>query len=118
MGRPYENGGTAPHHAAPVRGERQVSAEQDEHGNGKADEARCFREGKAEEQGAALAGGGGRIAKCSCQVVAENCADANASATEGNSCNTCADHLCCFNVHFFLLWNGWVLVSGRHAWHR
>ncbi len=48
------------------------------------------------------------LRKRACQVVAENCADTNTSATEGNSRNTCTDHLCCFNVHFFLLWNGWV----------
>ena len=64
-----------------------VSTEQNEHGNGKADEARGFCECKAEEQRAALAGGGGWIAQRARQVVSEDCADTNASATEGMKAN-------------------------------
>src|SRR4029453_4569676 len=75
------------------------SAEENEHGDGETDEARPFAEGEAEEKLAALAGSGRRVAERAREIIAEDVADTNASATERNRRDTRTDHLCCFNVH-------------------
>src|SRR3954452_8213668 len=76
------------------------SAVEDEHRHGEADEARRFGEGEAEKERAALTAGGGRIAKRAGEIVAEDVPDADAGAPEGDRGDACADHPCCFRVHF------------------
>src|SRR5262245_18938008 len=78
---------------------RLRSAEENEHGDGEADEARSFGKGEAKEQRTALTGGSGRVAQGTCEVIAEDVADTDTGATEGDGCDTRTDHLCCFNFH-------------------
>src|SRR6476660_4969567 len=75
------------------------SAEENEHGDGEADEACRFGEGEAEEQRAALAGGSRRIAQRPREIIAEDVFYTDAGTAESDGRDTRTDHLCCYNVH-------------------
>src|SRR5215212_1757121 len=89
------------------------SPEQDQHGDGEADEAGGFGEGEAQEQRAALCRGGCRVAQGAHEVIAEDMADADTGAAKRNGRNAGTDHLCCFNIHFD---SPWCVRGDRVQW--